>query len=209
VYNRRTSALNILPWEKSPYILTRTVKALKSIPPAPAPSALQFREAKNALGEIFGTKKAKANIRAMERNRIDVGAMEGVMDFVMDGIDKGAIGLPTEGTFAKPSPNLLISDLDTHPSFILIDVAKEAADSNRLVPPFDTSATEPADVYPLHGIIPEVEWKALSISAFEQASSDKERQSILFYKWSKWINSHITGKKEQSQETLKGRNKAL
>jgi hypothetical protein len=116
VHNRRTSALNILPWAETPHILTRTVKALKSIPPAPAPSALRFREAKNALGETFGTKKAKASIRAMERNRVDVSAMEGVMDFVMDGIDKGAIGLPTQGTFAKPSPTPLISDLDTRPS---------------------------------------------------------------------------------------------
>jgi DNA-directed RNA polymerase I subunit RPA49 len=64
-------------------------------------------------------------------------------------------------------------------------------------------------VYPLHGIIPEVEWKTLSISAFEQASSDEERQSLLFYKWSKWINAHLRGKKEQSQGTSKGRKKAL
>lgn len=74
------------------------MKALKSIPPTPAPTALQFREARDALGETFGTKKAKANIRARERNRVDVSAMEGVMDFVMDGIDKGAVGLPTQGT---------------------------------------------------------------------------------------------------------------
>jgi len=80
----------------------RTVKALKSIPPAPAPTALQFREARNTLGETFGTKKAKANIRARERNRVDVSAMEGVMDFVMDGIDKGAVGLPTQGAYATP-----------------------------------------------------------------------------------------------------------
>ena len=90
--------MSILPTAKSPHILTRTVKALKSILPTPAPTALQFREARDALGETFGTKKAKANIRARERNRVDVSAMEGVMDFVMDGIDKGAVGLPTQGT---------------------------------------------------------------------------------------------------------------
>jgi len=77
--------------------MTRTVKALKSIPSAPAPTALQFRDAKTALGNAFGTKKAKANIRAQERNRVDVGAMEDVMGFVMDGIEKAAVGLPTKG----------------------------------------------------------------------------------------------------------------
>lgn len=96
-FNRRTSKLTVLPTPKSPYVLQRTVKALKSIPPAPAPSALQYREAKTALGETFGTKKAKANIRAQERNRVDVSAMEGVVDHLMEGIDKGAVGLMTRG----------------------------------------------------------------------------------------------------------------
>jgi len=56
-------------------------------------------EAKTALGETFGTKKQKANIRAQERNKIDVGAMEGVMGYVMDSIEKGSGNLLTEGTF--------------------------------------------------------------------------------------------------------------
>lgn len=201
--------MSILPTAKSPHILTRTVKALKSITPTSAPSALQSREAKNALGETFGTKKAKANIRARERNRVDVSAMEGVMGFVMDGIDKGAVGLPTQGMYACSPSIPRISARNTCLSFLSIEEAKETLDSNRLVPPFDISATDSADVYPLHGIIPEVEWKTLSISAFEQATSDKDRQALLFFKWSKWINAHIAGKREQSQETSKGRKKTL
>ena len=83
---------------KAPHILTHTVKALKSIPPSAAPSTSRNLEARNALGETFGTKKQKATIRANERNRIDVSAMEGVMGYVMDGIDKGAKGLLTAGS---------------------------------------------------------------------------------------------------------------
>lgn len=113
VHNRQTATLNILPTAKSPLIFTRTVKALKSILPAPAPSALQYLEARNALGEIFGTKKAKASIRARERNRVDVSAMEGVMDFVMDVIDKGAVGLPTQGPCTISLPIAPISALNT------------------------------------------------------------------------------------------------
>jgi len=70
---------------------------LKSIPPSSAPSKVQYLEAKTALGEIFGTKKQKANIKAQERNKIDVRAMEGVMGYVMDSIEKGAEGLMTKG----------------------------------------------------------------------------------------------------------------
>ena len=83
---------------KAPHILTHTVKALKSIPPSVAPSKTQYLEAKDALGETFGTKKQKATIRAKERNRIDVNAMEGVMSYVMDSIEKGAEGLMTAGS---------------------------------------------------------------------------------------------------------------
>jgi DNA-directed RNA polymerase I subunit RPA49 len=103
VHNKRTSELKVLPTPMSPYILTHTVKALKSIEPAPAPSALEYLKAKTALGETFGTKKAKAAIRAKERNRVDVGAMEGVMDFVMAGIDKAAEGLMTTGVVVLAS----------------------------------------------------------------------------------------------------------
>lgn len=82
---------------KTPHILTHTVKALKSLPSSAAPSKSQYLEAKNALGETFGTKKQKATIRAQERNRIDISAMEGVMGYVMDRIEKGAKGLMTAG----------------------------------------------------------------------------------------------------------------
>lgn len=97
IYDRSTGQLTVLPVAKTPHILSRTVKALKSIPPAPAPSALEYKEARTALGETFGTKKAKAAIRAEERSHIDVSAMEGVMDFVTEGIDKGSGGLMTQG----------------------------------------------------------------------------------------------------------------
>jgi len=77
--------------------------------------------------------------------------------------------------------------------------AKEEADKNRLIPPFDAAATDPEDVYPLHGIIPEVEWKALSVSAFEQEESNKERVAHLHYKWSNWVNTHVNAKREDSK----------
>lgn len=80
---------------KAPHILIHTVKALKSLPSSVAPSKSQYLEAKNALGDTFGTKKQKARIRAEERNRIDISAMEGVMSYVIDGIEKGAKGLLT------------------------------------------------------------------------------------------------------------------
>ncbi|KAJ2915099.1 hypothetical protein MD484_g5302, partial [Candolleomyces efflorescens] len=167
VHNRRTGKVTLLPQAKTPHLLTHTVKALKSIEPAAVPSKTQFREAKNALGDTFGTKKAKAAIRAQERNHVDIGAMAGVMNYVMDSIQKGAEGLMTT------------------------DEAKEFADSNRLIPSFDATATEPNDVYPLHNIIPEAEWKALSVSAFDSTTNDKERLALLPHRHSDWVRRQL------------------
>ena len=76
------------------------------------------------------------------------------------------------------------------------------ADKNRLIPPFSESATDPEDIYALYDIIPEAEWKALSVSQFDAAQSQKERIAMLPYRKSTWVNDHLstvaeaTGKKK-------------
>jgi DNA-directed RNA polymerase I subunit RPA49 len=102
LHHKHTGATSILPHPKPPHILQRTVKALKSVQTPDAPTTTQYQQARTTLGEIFGTKKAKAAIRAQERNKVDVSAMEGVMDYVMEGIEKGAGGLMTAGTSQNP-----------------------------------------------------------------------------------------------------------
>ncbi|KAG5644280.1 hypothetical protein DXG03_008765 [Asterophora parasitica] len=191
IHNKRTGALSVLPTPKSPYILTRTVKALKSIPASAAPTQQEYLLAKTALGETFGTKKAKANIRAQERNKVDVRAMQGVMDHLQQGIDKGAVGLMT-----AEDPLKTISS-------VLIEEAKEEADKNRLIPPFDATAVDPEDIYPLHSIIPEVEWKALSVSAFDQVEGYKEKMALLPHKWGTWLFNQIKKQSDESESPKK------
>lgn len=88
---------------------------------------------------------------------------------------------------------------------ILIEEAKTIADSNRLIPPFSVTATDPADVYPLHDIISDVEWKALDISVFEGVElADAEK--ALPFRHSSWINQHV---KVLIGDTGKGRKKNL
>lgn len=97
VHKRSTGATTMLATARTPHVLSRTVKALKSLKSNEEPSALAYREARTALGETFGTKKAKAAIRAQERNKVDISAMQGVMEHVVEGIDKAAMSLPTKG----------------------------------------------------------------------------------------------------------------
>jgi hypothetical protein len=88
---------NTITFRSAPlYDLTRTVKALKNLEPQ-AVSQAQRGQARNVLGETFGTKKAKAAIRAAERNRVDVTAMKDVQDFVVESVRGGTSALPTKG----------------------------------------------------------------------------------------------------------------
>ncbi|KIK65044.1 hypothetical protein GYMLUDRAFT_39451 [Collybiopsis luxurians FD-317 M1] len=184
VRDPKTSKLKILSTPKSPFILTRTVKALKSIPPADEPTPLAYHDARTALGETFGTKKARAAIRAHERNRVDVGAMEGVMQHVVEGIDEKAEGLLTK------------------------EEAKDLADSTRLIPPFSATATEPGDVYPLNEIIPDAEFKALNATPVEENLKSNNPASMLPFKYCKWVNNHLK-RLGQDGEKSKARKRKL
>jgi hypothetical protein len=94
VHNKRTGTTTL---RAAPlHILAHEVKALKGLQPA-AVSTLQRLEARAALGETFGTKKAKQAIRAQERNKVDVSAMEGVADHLQESILKNTSSLPSKG----------------------------------------------------------------------------------------------------------------
>lgn len=195
IRNKRTGNVTLLPTGKTPHVLRHTVKALKSLPSSTAPSKVVYQAAKNTLGETFGTKKQKASIKAQERNKIDVGAMEGVIGYVMDSIDKGAENLLTAGALS----DLLCLALPIYFS----EGAKEVADSNRLIPPYSATAMDPADIYPLHSIIPEAEWKALSISPFDAAQTLKDKCALLPFRKSNYLYQHMKGLAESEAKIRK------
>lgn len=78
------------------HILTRQVKALKNLK-AIEVSVDERMRLRNQLGEAFGTKKAKATIRARERNKMDIDAMQGVTTHLQDTIMENTGSLPTTG----------------------------------------------------------------------------------------------------------------
>lgn len=139
---------------------------------------------RNRLGETFGTKKAQSAIRAAERNRVDVDAMRGVAMHLQDRIQENTESLPTQGAFAAPSHSSILTPVT--------EEAKATADSSRLIPPYDESAIRPDDVYKLHDIIPEAEFNALSITSLKSAGSERERQAMLPYGRSNWVNQHLS-----------------
>ncbi|KAI0339086.1 RNA polymerase I associated factor, A49-like protein [Trametopsis cervina] len=164
IYNKRTKTTTL---RQAPlHILTRQVKALKNLKPIEVPTEERMK-LRNKLGETFGTKKAKAAIRAQERNRVDVDAMQGVAIHLQERIQESTGSLPT------------------------LEEAKATADSSRLIPPYDEHATQPNDVYKLHDIIPEAEFNALSTTPLKSAGSQKDRVAMLPYGRSLWVNQHL------------------
>ena len=78
------------------HFMTLQVKRLKAVQTTPITVAPNF-EARNALGAAFGTKKAQAAIRARERNKIDVDAMQTVTGNLQSTIEGNTTNLPTQG----------------------------------------------------------------------------------------------------------------
>ncbi|OCH90863.1 RNA polymerase I associated factor, A49-like protein [Obba rivulosa] len=164
IHDKRTNTTTLRPAPL--HILARQVKALKNLQ-SMAATADERVELRNRLGEAFGTKKAKAAIRAAERNRVDVDAMQGVAGHLQHTIQQNTSSLPTQ------------------------EEAKASADSSRLIPAYNADATRPEDVYPLHNIIPEAEFNALQVGAFRGAGSHDKRVALLPYTRSKWIEDHL------------------
>ncbi|TFK48256.1 RNA polymerase I associated factor A49-like protein [Heliocybe sulcata] len=164
IHDKRTGKTTFRPAPL--HVFSRQVKVLKGIEPAPVTPA-QRMEARNALSEIFGTKKAQAMVRARERNKVDVSAMQNVAGHLQDRIESNTTSLPTK------------------------EEAQAAADSSRLIPRYQADATMPDDVYQLHDIIPELEWNALPVSVLVAAKSQGERVALLPHTRSKWVNQHL------------------
>jgi hypothetical protein len=69
--------------------MSHRAKRLKMAPLSSAVTAeaqIQYRAQRNDLGEAFGTRKAKSQIKAQERGKVNAAAMEGVKDHLMDSI---------------------------------------------------------------------------------------------------------------------------
>ncbi|KAI0632958.1 RNA polymerase I associated factor A49-like protein [Trametes polyzona] len=164
VHDKRTNTTTLRPVPL--HILTRQVKALKNLRPIEVSTEERMAQ-RNNLGEAFGTKKAKAAIRARERNRVDIDAMKNVAGHLQDTIMQNTETLPTA------------------------EEAKATADSSRLIPPYNADAQSPKDVYALHDIIPEAEFNALPISVFKAAKSDHDRIALLPFKRSDWLRLQL------------------
>ena len=74
---------------------------------------------------------------------------------------------------------------------ISTDELKSNIHGNRLIPPFNPSASDPSEVYSLHDIIPEAEWKAISTHPFKHVTKSEEFVELLPHRGSNWLKQHV------------------
>lgn len=112
---------------------------------------------RTALGEAFGTKKAKAAIANLEKNRIDSEKLQDMELDIVDNVKELTAELPTRQQM------------------------ESSGEADRPIPPVNESATRVEDVYSLHGIIPKKEWDSIRVNAFfEEEDAEKRTQMLPF-----------------------------
>ena len=157
------------------FLFGHHVKALQFSGATASPDRPDYTLARNQLGEAFGTKKARANIRAAERNKVDVSAMgDGVQDVLQGMIQSNTSTLPQKQEVERDAN-------DNRPIPRYNDKASSAAEVSVIRPPHTISPYP--KVYPLEYIISDAELKAISI--------EKTALDALPFRRSTWVNNHV------------------
>ncbi|GAB5589905.1 DNA-directed RNA polymerase I subunit rpa49 [Umbelopsis nana] len=165
VYDKKDNSVTL---QEAPVInMHRTVKALKGMKNQ-ITAHNSFLEAKNALGDTFGTKKARQQIKSMERNEVKAESLaQDVVSTMQQEIDVAAQAVPT-----------------------IAEIQKDQ-ETERPVPPYDATATAPADIYNLDDIISPEELNVVPIKDILKITNLKELQEQLPYTLSEFVNSRI------------------
>ncbi|WVQ78208.1 hypothetical protein IAT38_000291 [Cryptococcus sp. DSM 104549] len=183
IYDPSTQTLHVHP--SAPlYLLAHRVKRLRQAPLSQTPSEAakaQWRKQRNDLGEAFGTRKAKAQISAEARNKVDAGAMEHVKGHLMDSIgelqEEEGPEAPSEFI---PAPNLTTSDVT------------EVYPRDSIIPPSEWSAIDVSQLLAAqddterNGLLPYrrsiwVKSKGRVISNIKDKSARRTQMRYLYY----------------------------
>lgn len=112
---------------------------------------LRTTQQRQALGQAFGTKKAKAAIANLEKNRIDADRLQDMELDIVDAVRAHAAVVPT------------------------VTAADDTTSVVRPTPEADVLATQVEDIYPLHNIIPKREWAAIRVASLMEESDNEKR----------------------------------
>ncbi|KAI5951698.1 RPA49 [Candida jiufengensis] len=144
VYDPNTKSVELY---KTPYLPTKVSAKKNRVYKGPSVKSVGLKNnvQRNALGEAFGTKKAKQAITNLEKNRIDSEKLQDLELDIVDTVQESTAPITTETqTFSiMPKPNV--------------------------------SATNVEDVYPIKKIIPEKDWSYIRVQPLLTDSNPLEQ----------------------------------
>lgn len=154
---------------KSPLINGKVTAKSKRVHKGPSVKSVGLRsmEQRKALGESFGTKKAKQALTNLEKNRIDSEKLQDMEMDILDNVKESTSALPTS------------KEMD------------ESVTNDRPTPIADESATNVEDIYPLHNIIPKKDWNYIRVNSIMEEEDEKKRLEILPFAKSPYIAKHL------------------
>ncbi|KAG0325158.1 DNA-directed RNA polymerase I subunit rpa49 [Dissophora globulifera] len=162
----RDKETDTVTFKDAPVIaVNRTIKSLKAAK-LHVSSREQFTQAKNTLGEAFGTKKIKQQIKSVERNAVNVSALDSVAGILRDSISAKTSALPSKESI------------------------KAAADEDRPIPPYDLNATQVEDIYKLDKLITPAEYQLIPVKSLLEKGSNQPL-AVLPYQGSTYVNDAI------------------
>ncbi|CDO92788.1 unnamed protein product [Kluyveromyces dobzhanskii CBS 2104] len=150
VYDAATKSVELY---KAPLVSSKVISKSRKNLMGPDIKQSNVRAAlmRNALGEAFGTKKAKKAIADMERNRIDSDKLVDSAIDIVDSVKTASKELPSkeelQGTLSADRPTPL-ANLD---------------------------ATDVEQVYPLYNIIPQKEWAFIRVGSILKEQDAEKR----------------------------------
>ncbi|KAK9461558.1 RNA polymerase I associated factor, A49-like protein [Lipomyces oligophaga] len=167
VYDEATKTVEVM---HAPLLTTkRTVKALKTVSIADQKQInVQNRLKRNALGEAFGTRKAKKAIDELARNAIDADKLVSYTDSIVENIKTQTASLPSAEAIAADQAN------------------------DRPIPACKEDADVLEDIFPISGLLSTAELAAIRVNAIMRETDSTKRTKMLPYSTSAYINSRIS-----------------
>lgn len=177
VFNKKKNSVDLY---KAPVLVSKVVsKSKRDLAGPKIKNQGQVRGSvlRNALGEAFGTKKAKKAISDLERNRVDSDKLVDVAVDIVDTVKSASKGLPTRKEM-------------------------EASVSNdRPTPLANLDATDVEQIYPVENIIPSRELQSIRVNGILKEKDIEKKLDFFPYipKSTKYIKKKLDIFKEPSQ----------
>ncbi|SCV03219.1 LANO_0G02872g1_1 [Lachancea nothofagi CBS 11611] len=164
---------------KAPVLATKVAsKATKDLS-GPEIKQTERRSAalRNALGEAFGTKKAKKAIADIERNRIDSDKLVDSAIDIMDSVKTASKALPSR------------------------EELQQVSSQDRTTPQANVNATDVEQIYPIHNIIPKKEMQYIRVGAVLKETDEAARLELFPYTKSPYVSKKLATLSQTEQMT--------